>query len=391
MPLLSPGGAVFARPKGHATVTSETSLCVSDSSFQGRLDNIEIGQDIIKPRLINHLEKQKYSWLQIVKLIVQIPALNEEETLAVAIAAIPRKIDGVSAVEVMVIDDGSTDRTVEIAREAGADHILQLSCHMGLARAFSAGLEEALTLGADIVVNTDADNQYCADDIPALIAPILRREAQIVVGARPIREIADFSPLKKALQRLGSWVVRLASGADIPDAPSGFRAYSRDAAARLCVINTYTYTLETIIQAGRKNIAMATVPVRVNKVTRPSRLFRGNWEYVMRSVRIILRVFVTYAPFTFFSSLCALFALPGIFGIGRFLWFYASDGGAGHVQSLVLSGAALAMASIMFAVGTLADLIATNRSLLEDIRARELLRTTEKPGVVARSRRSTKV
>lgn len=316
------------------------------------------------------------------KLIVQIPALNEQETLPETIAAIPREIEGVSAVEILVIDDGSTDRTVDVAREAGADHILQMSSHVGLARAFAAGLEEALSLGADIIVNTDADNQYCADDIPKLIAPILRREAQIVIGARPISEIEDFSALKKALQRLGSWVVRRASGADIPDAPSGFRAYSRDAAARLCVVNTYTYTLETVIQAGRKHIPMTTVPVRVNKVTRPSRLFGSIREYVARSARTILRVFVIYAPLRFFMSLSALFALPGILGIVRFLYFFATDGGAGHIQSLVLSGVLLAMATIMFAVGVLADLIATNRNLLEDIRARELLRATRKRATV---------
>lgn len=315
----------------------------------------------------------------LMKLVVQIPALNEEETLAEAIAAIPRSIPGVRSVEVLVIDDGSTDRTVDVARQAGADHVLCMSSHVGLARAFSAGIEHALSLGADVIVNTDADNQYCADDIPALIAPILKRQAQIVVGARPITEIESFSPLKKALQRLGSWVVRLASKSEIPDAPSGFRAYSRDAAARLCVVNTYTYTLETIIQAGRKNIPMASVPVRVNKVTRPSRLFRGIREYVMRSARTILRVFVIYAPLQFFLSLSALFALPGLIGVGRFLYFYATDGGAGHVQSLVLSSVLLAMATILFAVGILADLIAANRSLLEDIRARELLRAAREP------------
>ncbi|MEM7472969.1 MAG: glycosyltransferase family 2 protein [Pseudomonadota bacterium] len=322
------------------------------------------------------------------KLIVQIPALNEQETLAEAIHAIPRQIDGVSSVEIMVIDDGSTDKTVEVAKEAGADHILRMSSHVGLARAFSAGVEEALSLGADIIVNTDADNQYCADDIPNLIAPILKREAQIVIGARPISKIDDFSPLKKALQKWGSWVVRLASKTDIPDAPSGFRAYSRDAAARLCVINTYTYTIETIIQAGRKHIPMMSVPVRVNRVTRPSRLFKSMGEYLARTGRTILRVFVIYAPLNFFMSLCALFALPGLIGIGRFLYFYATDGGAGHIQSLVLSAMLLAMATMMFAVGILADLIATNRSLLEDIRARELLRSTRKPAAIEPIKRS---
>lgn len=316
------------------------------------------------------------------KLIVQIPALNEEETLAEAIGAIPRTIAGVDTVEVMVIDDGSTDRTVEVALAAGADHVLKMSSHVGLARAFSAGVEEALSLGADVIVNTDADNQYCADDIPALIAPIQSRQAQIVIGARPIKEIESFSPLKKALQHWGSWVVRKASGADIPDAPSGFRAYSRDAAARLCVVNTYTYTLETIIQAGRKHIPMTSVPVRVNTVTRPSRLFKGIREYVMRSAKTILRVFVIYAPLKFFFSIALVFALPAILGILRFVYFYFSDGGVGHVQSLIISSVLLAMATILFAVGILADLIAVNRSLLEDIRARELLRVRKEPGQI---------
>lgn len=315
------------------------------------------------------------------KLIVQIPALNEEETIAETIAAIPRDIPGVSSVEVLVVDDGSTDGTVEVARGAGADHILRMGTRQGLARAYSAGLEEALALGADIVVNTDADNQYCADDIPALIGPILRGEAEIVIGARPIGEIAHFSPMKKALQRLGSWVVRVASGTSVPDAPSGFRAHARNAAARLCVVNTYTYTLETIIQAGHKRIPLTTVPVRVNRVDRPSRLFRSTGEYVLRSARTILRVFVIYAPLQFFLSLCAFFALPGLLGVARFLWFYVTDGGAGHVQSLVLSGVLLAMATIMFALAILADLIATNRGLLEDIRARDLLRATRRPAV----------
>lgn len=191
---------------------------------------------------------------------------------------------------------------------------------------------------------------------------------------RPITEIGSFSPVKKILQRLGSWVVRLASGTDIPDAPSGFRAYARDSAARLCVVNTYTYTLETIIQAGRKRIPMTSVPVRVNKVTRPSRLFRGMRQYIMRSIQTILRVFVIYAPLRFFLSLAAIFALPAVAGVGRFLYFYATDGGAGHIQSLIPSDVLLAMATILFAVGISADLIASNRSLLEDIRARELLR-----------------
>jgi glycosyltransferase involved in cell wall biosynthesis len=308
------------------------------------------------------------------KLIIQIPALNEEGTIEETIRAIPRSIPGIASVEILVIDDGCTDNTVEVARRAGADHILHMSSHVGLARAFSAGIAEALARGADIIVNTDADNQYCADDIPALLQPILQRRAQIVIGSRPISEIQSFSRVKKVLQRVGSWVVRKASRCDVADAPSGFRAYSRDAAAQLFVINRFTYTLETIIQAGQKNIPMVSVPVRVNRVTRPSRLFRGTAEYVIRSMLTILRVFVIYAPLRFFLTLAALFALPGLIGIARFLYLYATDGGAGHIQSLVLSSALMAVATILFAVAILADLIAANRVLLEEIRARELLR-----------------
>jgi glycosyltransferase involved in cell wall biosynthesis len=308
------------------------------------------------------------------KLIIQIPALNEEDTIEQTIRAIPRHIPGISTVEILVIDDGCTDNTVEVACRAGADHILHMSSHVGLARAFSAGIVECLARGADIIVNTDADNQYCADDIPALLQPILKRRAQIVIGSRPISEIRSFSWVKKVLQRVGSWVVRKASGCNVADAPSGFRAYSRDAAARLFVINTFTYTLETIIQAGRKNIPMESVPVRVNHVTRPSRLFRGTAEYVIRSMLTILRVFVIYAPLRFFLTLAAFCALPGMIGIARFLYMYATDGGAGHIQSLVLSSALMAVATILFAVAILADLIAANRVLLEEIRARELLR-----------------
>lgn len=309
------------------------------------------------------------------KLIIQIPALNEEATIEETIRAIPRSIPGISSVEILVIDDGCTDNTVEAARRAGADHILHMSSHVGLARAFSAGIAEALARGADVIVNTDADNQYCADDIPALLQPILQRRAQIVIGSRPISEIQSFSRVKKTLQRVGSWVVRKASRCDVADAPSGFRAYSRGAAAQLFVINTFTYTLETIIQAGQKNIPMVSVPVRVNRVTRPSRLFRGTAQYVIRSMLTILRVFVIYAPLRFFLTLSALLALPGLIGIGRFLYLYATDSGAGHIQSLVLSSALMAVATILFAVAILADLIAANRVLLEEIRARDLLRS----------------
>ena len=308
------------------------------------------------------------------KLIIQIPALNEEETIEATILGLPRRIPGISLVEVLLIDDGSTDATVERAIQAGADHVLSLGTNRGLARAFMAGLEEALRLGADIVVNTDADNQYCGEDVAALVAPILARKAQIVVGSRPISEIESFSLLKRNLQYIGSWVVRKASGTDIPDAPSGFRAYSREAAEQLYVTNTYSYTLETIIQAGRKRLRMVSVPVRVNRVERPSRLFRTMGHYVRRSMTTIIRVSILYAPLRFFFTLSLLAGLPGLVGIGRFLWLYAHGGGTGNVQSLVLSGALVGLSALFAVAGVIADLILANRFLMEDIRARDMLR-----------------
>ena len=306
------------------------------------------------------------------KLIIQIPCLNEAETLAVTIADLPREIVGIDEIEYLVIDDGSTDDTVKVARECGVHHVISLGSNMGLARAFMTGLEKCLTLGADVIVNTDADNQYVGEDIKCLVEPILAGEAQIVVGARPIREIEGFSPLKKALQRLGSWVVRRASGTDIPDAPSGFRAYHKNAASQLYVLNTYSYTLETIIQAGRKRIPMTSVPIRVNGELRPSRLFKSIPEYIGRSAKTILRVSMIYRPLATFTTLAVWIALPGIIGIGRFVSFYLRGDGGGHIQSLVLSGALVAIACVVMVAGILSDLIAANRDLLQDIRARQL-------------------
>jgi glycosyltransferase involved in cell wall biosynthesis len=306
------------------------------------------------------------------KLVIQIPCLNEEDALPVTLADLPREVPGFDVVEWLVVDDGSTDRTAEVARRCGVDHVVRHSANLGLARAFMTGIEAALRAGADVIVNTDADNQYQAADIPRLVEPILQGRAQIVIGARPISEIGSFSPVKKLLQRVGSWTVRVASGADIPDAPSGFRAYHRDAAIKLYVLNGYTYTLETIIQAGRKGVPMTWVPIRVNADMRPSRLVRGLLNYVRRSAATILRISVLYAPVRFFTTLALLLALPGLAGIGRFLVYFWRDGGAGHVQSLVLSGALLAAAVVLMIAGVLADLTAANRTLLEDIRARQL-------------------
>src|SRR5262245_10664117 len=249
------------------------------------------------------------------KLIIQIPCFNEEEVLPVTLAELPRQMAGFDEVEWLVVDDGSTDRTSEIARAHGVDHIVRHPSKRGLARAFMTGLEAALRANADVIVNTDADNQYRAACIPALVAPILEGRAQMIVGARPIATIPTFDPFKKLMQRLGSWTVRLASGTTIPDAPSGFRAYSCEAAIQLYVLDTYTYTLETIIQAGRKGITIEWVPIEVNDELRPSRLIASVADYVRRSIFTIIRIFVVYRPLRFFTILAALFALPGLAGI----------------------------------------------------------------------------
>jgi glycosyltransferase involved in cell wall biosynthesis len=304
------------------------------------------------------------------KLIIQIPCYNEEATLGIALAALPRKIDGVDSVEWLVIDDGSTDKTIEVARQNGVDHIVALGVHRGLAKGFLAGLDAALKRGADIIVNTDADNQYCADDIPKLIAPILRGEAEIVVGERPIGEIEHFSPVKKALQKLGSWVVRIASNTAIPDAPSGFRAMSRDAAMRLNVFNQYTYTLETIIQAGQKGMSIVSVPVRTNEFLRPSRLMKSIPAYIRRSVFTILRIFMTYKPLRFFTTLGTVPFAAG-FAIGlRWVVLYLQDNTRTHIPSLILAAILILIGVQLCIFGLIADVISANRALLEDIQLR---------------------
>lgn len=306
------------------------------------------------------------------KLIIQIPCLNEEGTLAITLADLPRQVAGFDTVEWLVIDDGSTDRTVEVAQENGVDHVVSLHHNQGLAKAFMAGIETALQLGADVIVNTDADNQYDASCIPDLVRPILEKKAQIVVGARPISEIEHFSPIKKFLQKLGSLVVTLASGTTIPDAPSGFRAIHRDAAIQLNVFNRYTYTLETIIQAGRRNIPITSVPIRVNGDLRPSRLVKSIPSYVRRSLITVVRIFVVYSPLRFFTVCAAIVATPGLIMIVRFLFNYLRGEGSGNIQSLVLSSALLALAGILVMSGILAELIAVNRQILEEIRIRQL-------------------
>ena len=306
------------------------------------------------------------------KLLIQIPCYNEEQALPRTLADLPRQVAGFDSVEWLVVDDGSTDRTAEVARQAGADHVVSLPRNQGLARAFQVGLEACLRVGADVIVNTDADNQYDATCIPALVAPIVAGRAQIVIGERPIMGVEHFSLVKKFLQRLGSAAVRIASKTRIPDAPSGFRAMHAEAALSLCVFSSYTYTLETIIQAGRKNMAIASVPVAVNGPTRPSRLVRSMPSYVRRSLLTIMRIFILYKPLRFFLYLGTLFALPGLVIGLRFLLLYLQGDGQGHVQSLILAGVLVLTAVVIYAAGILADLVAANRALLEEMRTRQL-------------------
>ncbi|MEN6587087.1 MAG: glycosyltransferase family 2 protein, partial [Sulfuricella sp.] len=295
------------------------------------------------------------------KLIIQIPCYNEVGTLAIALAALPRHVPGFDAVEWLIIDDGSKDDTVRIARVNGVDHVVRHTHNQGLARGFMTGLDACLRLGADVIVNTDADNQYNADDIPALVAPILEHRADVVVGARPITAIEHFSPVKKLLQKLGSWVVRVASNTDIPDAPSGFRAMSRAAAQRLMVFNDYTYTLETIIQAGQKNMAIISVPIRVNEDLRPSRLVKSIPTYIKRSIVTIIRIFIIYRPFRFFGTIGAvLFGAGFLIGL-RFLWKFLGGEGEGYVQSLILAALLLGMGFQALLIAFVADLLAANR------------------------------
>ena len=301
------------------------------------------------------------------KLIIQIPCFNEEATLAITLNALPRHVPGIDVIEVLVVDDGSVDRTVEVAKANGVHHIVRQIRNRGLARAFVAGLDAAISAGADIIVNTDADNQYRADDIEKLCQPILEGKAEIVVGARPITEIAHFSPFKKALQRLGSWAVRVASNTHIADAPSGFRAMSRDAAAQTKVYSDYTYTLETIIQAGQRGMVITSVPIRVNGVLRPSRLMKSMASYLKRSVLTIVRIFIIYKPLRFFASLGATFFLIGAVIWMRFLFYYLQDEGSGHIQSLILGAVLIGISFLLLVLGLLADLIAVNRTVLENV------------------------
>lgn len=301
------------------------------------------------------------------KLIIQIPCYNEEETLKIALDALPKHLDGIDFIEYLIINDGSTDNTVKAAREWGVNYIVSFTRNKGLAKGFMAGIDGCLRNGADIIVNTDADNQYCADDIEKLIRPILDGKADIVIGERPIDNTEHFSPLKKKLQHIGSKTVRIASNTEIPDAPSGFRAYSREAAMRLNVINEYTYTLETIIQAGHEKTAITSVPVRTNPELRSSRLFHSMRSYVKRASVTIIRAFMMYKPLKFFSTIGTVFLVAGL-GLGiRFLIYLCMGNGTGHVQSLILTSILLLMGFMSILIGLQADIIAANRKILEDI------------------------
>jgi glycosyltransferase involved in cell wall biosynthesis len=307
------------------------------------------------------------------KLIIQIPCFNEEETLGIALDALPRSVPGFETVEWVVINDGSTDNTTGVAREHGVDHVVEHKLNRGLARAFTTGLDFCIRAGADVIVNTDADNQYNADDIPKLVLPILEGKAEIVVGERPVSEIQHWSLLKKILQKIGSFVVRVASGTRIPDAPSGFRAMTRESAMRLNVFDSYTYTLETIIQAGRKNMTITSVPIRTNPELRPSRLMRNIPSYIQQSMFTIVRIFMTYRPFRFFAIPGGLVFLSG-FSVELYmlyLWFYRDTEKVFGHDELILAGiVAIILGMLLVVVGLLAEISGVNRMLLEDIRWR---------------------
>ena len=300
------------------------------------------------------------------KLIIQVPCLNEAQTLPATLAALPRQIEGIDCIETLVIDDGSTDGTAEVARRHGVNHVIRFTSHRGLARGFSAGLDACLRLGADIIVHTDADGQYPGEDIPGLVAPILRGEADVVVGDRGVDSVAHFPPHKRALQRLGSSIVSALSGVKIGDVTSGFRAYDREAALRLNIITGFTYTLETIMQSGEKPITIISVPTHSNPPTRPSRLFSSVFQYLRRQVPSILRLYLVYQPLKTFSLLSLLFLAPGVLIGLRFLYFWIPGRGAGHIQSLILAAVLLIVGFQVFILGLVADLQAANRRLLED-------------------------
>ena len=301
------------------------------------------------------------------KLIIQIPCFNEADTLEVTLNDLPKHIDGIDEIEYLIIDDGSHDNTAEVAKKWGMNYVVRFRRNKGLAKGFMAGLDACLKNGADIIVNTDADNQYCGADIETLVRPILEKRAHIVIGERPIDDTEHFSPLKKKLQHFGSWVVRKASKTTIPDAPSGFRAYSREAAMRINVINDYTYTLETIVQSGREKMAVISVPIHTNPELRESRLFHSMWGYIKKSMLTIVRTYLMYRPLYFFFMLGSILALVGVGFFVRYFVFFCSGEGGGHLQSLILASTLLIVGFQTIVVGLLGDVISANRKILQDV------------------------
>jgi glycosyltransferase involved in cell wall biosynthesis len=301
------------------------------------------------------------------KLIIQIPCFNEADTLEVTLNDLPKHIDGIDEIEYLIIDDGSHDNTAEVAKKWGVNYVVRFRRNKGLAKGFMAGLDACLKNGADIIVNTDADNQYCGADIETLVRPILEKRAHIVIGERPIDDTEHFSPLKKKLQHFGSWVVRKASKTTIPDAPSGFRAYSREAAMRINVINDYTYTLETIVQSGREKMAVISVPIHTNPELRESRLFHSMWGYIKKSMLTIVRTYLMYRPLYFFFMLGSILALVGVGFFVRYFVFFCSGEGGGHLQSLILASTLLIVGFQTIVVGLLGDVISANRKILQDV------------------------
>lgn len=319
-----------------------------------------------------------YHGRRVSKLIIQIPCLNEAETLPATLADLPRGIAGIDRIEWLVIDDGSDDATAQVARAHGVDHVIRFRTRKGLAAAFMAGLDAAVRLGADYIVNTDADNQYAGADVAALVQPLLDGAADVVIGDRNVATLRRMPPLKRWLQRIGSWVVRQVSNTKVPDATSGFRAYTREAALRQTVVSDFSYTLETIIQAGRKRMAIAHVPVTTNDSTRPSRLFDSVFTYVRKSAATIVRTYTLYEPLTVFTT-AGLALIAGGLGISlRFLYFYFNGAGSGHVQSLILAAVLLIVGFQVLLIGLLADVLSANRKLTEELLYR--VRTLEAAG-----------
>lgn len=303
------------------------------------------------------------------KLIIQIPCFNEEETLLTTLEALPKAVCGVDEIEVLVINDGSTDKSADIAKNFGAS-VVDIKPNKGLANAFRVGLQEALNRGADIIVNTDADNQYCADDIEKLINPLLEHKADIVVGARDILSIKEFSPLKKMFQKLGSFVLRLLSSTPVEDAPSGFRAFSKEAAIKLNVFDNYTYTMETLLQANAKGLKVVSVPIHVNEKLRESKLVKNIFDYILKSMKTTIRMFIVYRPFRFFITIAGMLGFFGLLLVARFLFYFCQGFGNGHVQSLIFAAVFLISAVQVTIIAIIGDLLSINRKIMEDVQTR---------------------